>query len=209
MLLGCTVLYLFLMNTLQRDASLRSYLLQDYSETSNIFQSWLVIGVINVILLAALVSQYIPVIPRSISNIQVFGLELNKMGFSILAISLFYLIRSTVSFLFFQSLGFGRRWNVFCYASSKFYLIITLLLVVLNFTNYFFGIDIEGNFYMIDPRNALKFYLSFAVIVLLFKNIYYLFNKNEILPFQWYYKILYICTLQIAPVLALWKLLFI
>lgn len=197
------------MNTLQRDASIKSYLLQDYSETNNVFQSWMVIGIITMLLLTTIISQYIPVVPKQISDLQLFGLELNKFGFGLLAICTYYLAKSVFSYFFFQSLGDGRKWKLFCYASSKFYLLFSLLLVILCFIHYYFSIDFNGGFYVIDAVNIFPIYLIAALTILLFKNFYFLFNKNNILPFQWYYKILYICTLQIAPVLALWKLLFI
>ncbi|MDO5616201.1 MAG: DUF4271 domain-containing protein, partial [Cruoricaptor ignavus] len=41
-----------------------------------------------------------------------------------------------------------------------------------------------------------------------FKILFFTFNKNYILPKEWYYKFLYICTLQFAPLFALSKLLF-
>ncbi|MFC6266965.1 DUF4271 domain-containing protein [Frigoriflavimonas asaccharolytica] len=208
-LLGCTVLYLFLMNTLQRDANLKSYLLQEYSETNNVFQSWMVVGIINTFLLSTLISQYIPVVPKFISNLQIFGLELNKFGFTLLSISIFYLFKSAISYLFFQSLGAGRKWKLFCFSATKFYFLVTLLLVVLNFAHYLFGLNYKGNFYKINSEESFPIYVLIGFIILLFKNIYYLFHKSNILGLPWYYKILYICTLQIAPVLALWKLLFI
>ena len=197
------------MNTLQRDASIKSYLLQDYSESNNVFQSWTVIGIVTTLLVTTIVSQYIPNVPKQISDLQLFGLELNKFGFALLAISTFYLAKSIFSYFFFQSLGVGRKWKLFCDASGKFYLVFGLLLMILCFVHYYFAIEYNGAFYTIDYANAFPIYLLFALIILLFKNFYFLLNKNNILPFQWYYKILYICTLQIAPVLALWKLLFI
>ena len=140
-LLGCTALYLFLMNTLQRDASIKSYLLQDYSESNNVFQSWTVIGIVTTLLVTTIVSQYIPIVPKQISDLQLFGLELNKFGFALLAISTFYLAKSIFSYFFFQSLGVGRKWRLFCYASSKFYLVLSLLLVISCFAHYYFTID--------------------------------------------------------------------
>ena len=197
------------MNTLQRDASLKSYLLQDYSETNNVFQSWIVVSVINSILISTLISQYIPVIPKSISNLQFFGLELNKIGFTFISISIFYLLKTSTTYLFFQSLGVGRKWKLFCYSATKFYFLVTLLLVVLNFAHYLSAFEINDDVYKINSSKAFPIYIIIGATILLFKNIYYLFNKNNILGLPWYYKILYICTLQIAPVLALWKLLFI
>ena len=208
-LLGCTALYLFLMNTLQRNASIKSYLAQDYSETNNIFQSWVVIGIINALLVTTLISQYIPVVPKQIADIKLFGFEANKFGFTLLAVSIFYLAKSIFSYFFFQTLGVGRNWNLFCYVSSKFYLLLSLLLVILCYSHYFLGIDFRGDFYSIQSSHIFPIYLFLGGILLFFKNLYFLFNKNRILPFEWYYKILYICTLQIAPVLALWKLIFI
>ena len=51
----------------------------------------------------------------------------------------------------------------------------------------------------------ISFVFAFAF---LFKQIYYILHSSNILPQKWYYKFLYICTLQIVPVLVLWKLLF-
>lgn len=208
-LLLCTALYLFLMNTLQRDASIKSYLLQDISETNNVPQTWMIIGIINTLLVTTIISQYIPVVPQALENLQINGYQLNKFGFTFLAVSAFYLAKSVFSFLYFQTLGVGRNWKMFCYASSKFYFIMSLLLVTICFIHYFLGLDFKGEHYTLDSTTAFPIYILSAIILLVFKNFYYLFNKSNILPFSWYYKILYICTLQIAPVLALWKLLFI
>lgn len=208
-LLLCTALYLFLMNVLQRDASIKSYLLQDLSETNNVSQTWMIIGVINTLLVATIISQYIPVVPQVLENLQINGYQLNKFGFALLAVSAFYLAKSVFSFLYFQTLGVGRNWKMFCYASSKFYFLLSLLLVIICFMHYYFGMNFNGHYFRIDSAAAFPIYLFSAFILLSFKNFYYLITKTNILPFSWYYKILYICTLQIAPVLALWKLLFI
>jgi hypothetical protein len=208
-LLFCTILYLFLLNILQRDASIKSFVLQDFSETSNVFQSYAVIGIITTFLLSTLGANYLPVIPEPFNELQLLGYQLSNFGFCLLAIGSFYLIKSFLSFLFFQTLGAGNNWKLFCYTSSKFYFILSFLLVVLCYFQYFLELPFKGEFYMIDSRIALEVYLYLSLIALVFKNLYYLFNKNNVLPFSWYYKILYICTLQIAPVLALWKLIFI
>ena len=207
-LLLCTALYLFLMNTLQRDASIKSYLLQDYAETNNVSQSWMVIGIINTFLVTTIISQYIPVVPKQIANLQINGYQLNKFGFTLLAVSTFYLAKSVFSFLFFQTLGAGRKWNLFCYSSSKFYFLLSLLSVIVCFIHYYFGIDFRGDYFRVDSASAFPIYLFSAVALLLFKNFYYLFNKSNILPFSWYYKILYICTLQIIPIILLWRVLY-
>ncbi|WP_232815864.1 DUF4271 domain-containing protein [Chryseobacterium capnotolerans] len=72
-------------------------------------------------------------------------------------------------------------------------------MIILCVTHYYFPID----------RNKIfPYYFFFFAFVFIFKVFFYLFHKNKILPEKWYYKFLYICTLQIAPLLLLWKLLF-
>jgi len=67
-----------------------------------------------------------------------------------------------------------------------------------------------AQFYVITDRDS---FFMFSIILFLamfiFKNIFYLMQPEAILPQKWYYKFLYICTLQIVPVLVLWKVLFV
>lgn len=198
-LLGCIFLYLFMMNVIEREANLKDFLLQKYFDASNNLPSWVITSCVTVLTLSVLISQYIPIVPKYIADLQIVGYQLNKFGFCLLAIVFFYLIKSTLGFLFFQSIGDGKRWSIFYFTSTKFYFILSFLLIILCVTHYYFPID----------RNKMfLYYLIFFSFVFIFKVFFYLFHKNNILPEKWYYKFLYICTLQIAPLLLLWKLLF-
>jgi hypothetical protein len=198
-LLGCIFLYLFMMNVIEREANLKDFLLQKYFDASNNLPSWVITSCVTVLTLSVLISQYIPIVPKYIADLQILGYQLNKFGFCLIAIVFFYLIKSTLGFLFFQSIGDGKRWSIFYFTSTKFYFILSFLLIILCVTHYYFPID----------RNKMfLYYLIFFSFVFIFKVFFYLFHKNNILPEKWYYKFLYICTLQIAPLLVLWKLLF-
>ncbi|WP_415325169.1 DUF4271 domain-containing protein [Chryseobacterium sp. MMS23-Vi53] len=198
-LLGCIFLYLFMMNIVEREANLKDFLLQKYFDASNNLPSWVITSCVVTLTLSVLISQYVPVVPKFVADLQVLGYQLNKFGFCLLTIVLFYLTKTSLGFLFYQSIGDGKKWTIFYFTSTKFYFILSFLLIILSVTHYYFPID----------RNKMFFYyLLFFCFVFIFKIFFYLFHKNNILPEKWYYKFLYICTLQIAPLLLLWKLLF-
>lgn len=199
LLLACGALYLFMMISLQRDSTVREFILQPFAEASNGFVSWIVVSAVYILLFSTLISQYIPIVPEKVSRIQLFGLQLNKFGYTVIAVLFFYLIKTVLSFLFYESTGNGRRWSVFTFVSTKFYFMLSLLLMVLCVANYFYDIE-RFYFYQIILGTLAAAYI--------FKICFYLLNRNGVLPAEAYYKILYICTLQIAPVLVLWKLLF-
>lgn len=187
------------MNIVEREANMKDFLLQKYFDASNNLPSWVITSCVIFLTLSVLLSQYIPTVPKYVADLQILGYQLNKFGFCLLAVMLFYLIKSGLGFLFFQSIGDGKKWTVFYFTSTKFYFILSFLLFILCVTHYYFPID----------RNKMfLYYLMFFSIVFIFKVFFYLFHNNNILPEKWYYKFLYICTLQIAPLLMLWKLLF-
>ncbi|MCU7614333.1 DUF4271 domain-containing protein [Chryseobacterium sp. GMJ5] len=198
-LVGCIFLYILMMNVIEREASLRDFLIQKYYDSSNNLASWVITSCVVAITLSVLISQYIPVVPKYAADLQLFGLQINKFGYSLLIIILFYILKTALGFLFYQSIGDGKKWNIFYFTSTKFYFIFSILLIILCITHYYFPID---------KSKAFLYYLYFLAFIFLFKVFFYLFHRNNILPQKWYYKFLYICTLQIAPLLMLWKLLF-
>ncbi|WP_228455551.1 DUF4271 domain-containing protein [Chryseobacterium potabilaquae] len=198
-MLGCIFLYLFMMNIIEREANLKDFLLQKYFNASNNLASWIITSCVTTITSAILISQYIPTVPQYIAEVQMLGYHINKIGYTLVVIVFFYLTRSALSFLFYQSIGDGRKWPVFYFTSTKFYFIQSFLLIMVCIIHYYFAID---------RSKIFTYYLLSFVFVFIFKIFFYLFHKNNILPEKWYYKILYICTLQIAPILLLWKLLF-
>lgn len=191
--------YLIMLQGLQRTAAVRDFLMQHREDATNHFPSWCIISLINILLLSTLVSQYIPFVPRSIREFDFFGYELNKLGYTFAVISLFYFVKSFLSLLYYLLVGDGKIFPNMYFWVSKFYFLFSFLLIGLVFTNYYMDVD--------------RFFFSFVVMALLggvfiFKNIFYLLHRESMLPVKWYYKFLYICTLQLAPVFALWKSLF-
>jgi len=198
-LVGCAFLYIFMMNIIEREASLKDFLTQKYYDSSNNLPSWFITSCVTVFTLTALLSQYIPIVPKYVAELHIFGYQLNKFGYSLLVIILFYVTKTALGFLFYQSIGDGKKWTIFYFTSTKFYFVLSFLLIILCITRYYFPID---------RNKAFFYYLYFFIIVFIFKVFFYLFHRNNILPQKWYYKFLYICTLQIAPLMMLWKLLF-
>nr|WP_307452724.1 MULTISPECIES: DUF4271 domain-containing protein [Chryseobacterium] len=188
-----------MMNIVEREASLRDFLLQKYFDSSNNLPSWIITSSITTLTLATLISQTIPTVPQFISEIQISGFQLNKFGYTLLVIAFFYLSKSALGFMFYHSTGDGKKWAVFYFTATKFYFILSFILIVLCIVHYYFPVDRHELFF---------YYLIFSLFVFIFKIFFYLFHRNNILPQKWYYKFLYICTLQITPLLLLWKLLF-
>ncbi|MBS1548541.1 MAG: DUF4271 domain-containing protein [Bacteroidetes bacterium] len=199
-LLVCLFIYVFMLRTLNRDASLLEFITQPITEGANVLVNWLAVSVVYVLSFTVLVSQYVPIVPKWLAQYQVLGWQLNKFGFSLGVIFLFYLSKSFLTFLFYMSIGEGKRWSPLIFVATKFYFVCSFVLIIANIIHYYFGID---------NKLVMQYYVLILVFLFVFKLFYYKFNKNITLPKDWYYKILYICTLQIIPLWVLWKILFI
>lgn len=198
-LFGCISAFVFMLLYLHREASLREFLSAGLADSGNVFPTWMIVSLVNALLLATLVSQFVPAVPRVINNFSLFGLSLNKFGYSFAVIAIFYSLKVFFGYFFYASIGQERRWHRLWFVASKFYFILASLLFVLVFVNYFYPVD----------KAVLLWGLSLSVpAVFIIKALYYLLDKNRVMPAEWYYKFLYICTLQIAPILLLWRLLF-
>lgn len=198
-LLGCAFLYLFMMIGLLRDSTIREFVLQEYSDSANSLLSWLIVTVVFCLTFSVLISQYVPIIPKPFSELGLFGLQLNKIGFTIIAVFCFYLIKVVFGYFFYQSTGNGNRWSIFYFTNTRFFFIASLVLMVLCVAHYYFPID---------HHRIFPYYVGAGAFAFIFKIFYYLFHRNAVLPKEWYYKFLYICTLQFVPVIALWNILF-
>ena len=174
-------------------------MLQYFEDSSNHILIWIIVSLVYCVVLSVLISQYIPIVPEIVAKMHVLGYQLNKFGFTLLSVFLFYFVRMILTYLFYQSIGQAKKWPVFYFAATKFYFVISLILILLVIVHYYFGISKAEVF----PWYVLGFCSLFA-----FKNLFYLFHPQKVFPTEWYYKILYICTLQFVPLLALWKLLF-
>lgn len=198
-ILAAILIFVVVLQYLQRESGLKNFFTQNFIDSGNIFPTWLIVSIVYVVLLSVLISQFIPVIPKKVEAISLFGYSLNKFGFTFGAVSLFYFIKFFLTFFLYSSVGQDKKWGRLYFVSSKFYFAMSILLIFAIIARFYF------------PVNELIFFRIFiisAISLFVFKNIFYFFNKNYILPNEWHYKILYICTLQFAAVLALCKLLF-
>lgn len=189
-----------MLRSLRRESTVPEFLLQKFPDSTNNFLSWAIIGTVFCALFSVLISQYIPIVPKLIRSYNVLGYELNKFGFTFTAVVGFYLTRSLMTYLFFAGTGSGRRWDVFYFTSSKFYFIFSIVLLGMCIVEFYFPVH-RGQLFSV--------YISIIGLIFISKIIYYLAHPAGMLPRQWYYKFLYICTLQIVPVLVLWRLFFI
>ncbi|MDQ0476036.1 MULTISPECIES: DUF4271 domain-containing protein [Chryseobacterium] len=198
-IVGCILLYVFMLLYLHRDSSVRVFLMQKFEDSSNNFLSWLIIGVVFTLLFAALISRSVPIVPKKISDIHFFGYELNKFGFTLFSLSAFYGLKSTLSYVFYAGTGSMKRWALFQFTASKFYFMLSFVLMALCVYQYF---------YEVSDLQLFDYYFIGFIGVFIFKIFFYLLSPGHLLPEKWYYKFLYICTLQFAPILVLWKVLY-
>jgi len=199
-LTACIALYLFMLIYLHRDSTVRSFLFQQYADVTNNFLSWLIVSFIYVVLLTTLLSQTIPIVPQSVSRMQLFGYEFNKFGYTFLVLSGFYVLRAGLTYLFYKASNDAERWNHLQFVASKFFFSASLLLFGVCFMHYYYPQELKVVF---------SWYVWGLVIVFVFKNLVFLLATQPAFPEKTFYKILYICTLQIIPLLALWRLLYI
>lgn len=192
-------IYLVMFYSLQRGLSLKEFLLQDYNEKQNSLLCWAIISIGFSIALSVLMAQYIPIVPRFMVEYNINGYVLNKIGMMITSFLVFYFVKSFITALFYKGIGQLEKYWVLGFIAQKFYFILSLLLILINLIHYYLPIDREKMY---------VFYILGFFLFFIGKNIFYFFHKEQPLPEEWYYKILYICTLQILPLLAIWKLIF-
>jgi len=183
----------------QREASIKDFLLQKIEDSNNLTPSWVIISIVKCIMTSLLLSQFVPIVPKFVSDIQLFGFQINKFGFTLLTLLSFDIVRNILTFLFYSSVGSVKNLKGLTLVSSKYYFLESIAFIIASFVFYYFPIDLVKYFYFI---------IGLVVGSFILKNLIYIFHNQAILPEKWYYKFLYICTLQIVPVLVLWKFLF-
>ncbi|MNK22730.1 hypothetical protein D3C87_410110 [compost metagenome] len=198
-ILGSIFAYIIVLSVFNRDANIKDFLLQKIEDSNNLLPSWAIISVVRAVMISLLLSQFVPVVPRFVSDVQLFEFQLNKFGFTFLAVVSFDVIKNLLTFLFYNSVGDGKNLKGLALISSKFFFLESIGLIVAGFALYYYPLDLVRYFYVI---------IFVLISLFILKNLIYIFHNQAILPEKWYYKFLYICTLQIVPVLVLWKFLF-
>lgn len=184
---------------LNREVTLKEFITQKIEEASNVSLTWLVVSVVFCLQISVLFSQYVPILPRWIEELSIAGYSLNKFGYIFLIFSSFYLVRFILTLCFYSSIGHIKNIEHLQFSASRFYFFGSIVMMVLVFVNYFLDLD---------KQILLPILLAIQVGIFVFKLISYFVGRKENLPTQWYYKLLYICTLQILPLFALWRLVF-
>ena len=199
--IGVVLCYIIMFRTLHRDISLYDFLLQPFEDVNNTHLSWAITTILYCISFSVLFSQYVPIVPKFIEeNLSFWGISFNKFGFMFFTLLLFYLAKNLITYFFFASVENTKNYNHYALSAQKYYLVYSLVLLGLSVLHYYLPLN---------TRLFFKIYLIAVALAFLLKILYYLFNNQEILPKQWYYKFLYICSLQILPVLVVWKFCFI
>ena len=191
--------FITVLSIFNRDANIKDFLTQKIEDSNNVLPSWVLITIINCLLYSIILSQFIPNVPENISRLGFLGYELNKFGFTFISFLIFYFLKNSFTFLFYTSIGDVKLLKNLTLLSSKYYFLESIAFIFLCFSLFFYPLDLIIFF---------KIIISTLVFSLILKNLIYLFHNQPILPRKWYYKFLYICTLQIVPAIVLWKYLF-
>lgn len=198
-ILLCICLYSAMILFFRGEPNLKSFFVSEIEDTNNITISWLITTFCFTLSMATLLADYVPFVPRFIQNISVEGYVLNRFGFAFLSVFIFYLLKTAFSYFYYQAIGDVERWEQLPFYATKYYFVVSICFMIFSFAYYYYPIDRLTFFYI---------FAGFLAIIFVFKLLFYHFHQADFLPRIWYYKFLYICTLQIAPILALWKLLF-
>lgn len=199
-IIAIIVLYIFTSRVINKGLSLTDFLFLPKENTGNLYVNYSLISLAYVFILSVFLSPHLPIIPQWVAEHVVFqGYTLNKLGFTFLSFSLFYLSKCLLSYLFFKSSFSIKNWNWFVFKLNKFYGVLVALFTLLTIFEYFTPLT---------THISLTHYLGILIIILLAKVMLLLFNRDPVFPNGWYYKFLYICTLQITPYLAIVKFLF-
>lgn len=161
---------------------------------------YFIVSGISTTLLAALLSSYVSLLPDWVDAWRIQGIGLSPYGYTWWVLALTDLARVIMTFLFFAATGNARSWINFYYMMGKYLAVYSILLMILCCMRYFFPVDV----YEFGKVLVICLAIFFSVKILLG-----LLHRPEALPAQWYYKILYICALQFAPILLVAQLLFI
>ncbi|WP_028121985.1 DUF4271 domain-containing protein [Epilithonimonas tenax] len=198
-ILGSIFAYIIVLSVFNRDANIKDFLTQKIEDSNNLTPSWTIISIVRSVMITVILSQFVPVVPKFVSDLQLFGIQLNKFGFTFLAVMTFDIVKNILTFLYYNSIGEGKKLKRLASISSKFYFLESIGLIAAGFALYYYPLDLVRYFYVV---------LFVLISLFVMKNLIYIFHNQAILPEKWYYKFLYICTLQIVPVLVLWKFLF-
>lgn len=198
-LLGGIAVYIIMFYWLLKGEKLWRFLSKNRTESSNNLPTWVIISSVYLVILSVLLSQYIPIVPRYIEDYQIFNWYLNKIGLMIIILWGYYFIKSIITLIFYKSIRQTKRWFSLAFVAQRFYFIESLVLM---------GVCVAHYYFPIDRVEAYVYYIIFLIAFFVMKLFFYLFHKEQPLPREWYYKILYICTLQILPLLAVWKFIF-
>ena len=198
-ILGSIFAYIIVLSVFNRDANIKDFLTQKIEDSNNLTPSWTIISIVRSVMITVILSQFVPVVPKFVSDLQLFGIQLNKFGFTFLAVMTFDIVKNILTFFYYNSIGEGKKLKRLASISSKFYFLESIGLIVASFALYYYPLDLVRYFYVV---------LFVLISLFVMKNLIYIFHNQAILPEKWYYKFLYICTLQIVPVLVLWKFLF-
>lgn len=184
---------------LNREATLKDFITQKIEDASNVSLTWLIVSMVFCLQISVLFYKYLPIVPSRIEHWSILGYSLSKFGYVLLVFSVFYSVKCVLTIFFYSSIGNIRNLEYLQFSASRLYFFWCILLIILVFINYF--VEVEKHI-------LFPILLCIQLGVFVFKIISYFLSGKENLPTKWYYKILYICTLQIIPIFALWRLIF-
>lgn len=176
-LLGVGAMYLVMFIALQRGISMREFLVEKLANSQNVLVNWIIVSAGFCVVLSILWAAYIPMLPRWVENLKWEGIGLNKMGYFLLIISGYFLLKVFLSLFFYWSIGQATRYLGLVLVSQKFYFLASLVVMGLCIMHYYFPID---------RLVAVEYHLLLLPIMLIAKMFFYAFYPEKALPEEWY-----------------------
>jgi hypothetical protein len=204
-LLAILSLYILANTLLNKNMSIGDYLRQTYHPESHYFGQVLLIGLVFTSLLSLWLWPLLPTLPAWLQDIEVMGYVPNKFGYLLACMASYMIIKHLLCWCFYLCSGSLKRWVPYCFSLHKFYLVFSALVVLLIINQYFLHVE---HYFLPKGFDEHRTYGLILVGMFVTKCIFEFFHQEPILPKQWYHKFLYLCTLQILPLLVLAKLLF-
>lgn len=199
-LVAVVVLYILTSRLFNKGASLLQMLKSVPDETDHTYLNSIFITFAYILTLSVFISPFIPIVPEFVANdLDINGYKLSKFGFTFISLLLFYPLKTVFSYLFYKATLSSKEWVFYVFSVNKYFIILTIL---------FCGLTVAQYFYPVDSNLMFNYYIALLIFLFIGKQAYLAFNHYRTLPINWYYKILYICTLQILPYIAIGKFLF-
>lgn len=195
----CCVAYFIVLQVFFRGRNFRTLLWGTEEELINKIPGYSLLSCVYILLLSMLTYILVPERPWSVLSWDIFGYRPNIFGFCLMVYAAYFIFKFLLGRLLYGLSGSTRKFIYLQTFMLRWYLLTVPLLLILSFV-YFFHFYPNTNY-----NEAFRYFLLGIFFI---KLIGIVSLTQKVLPRNHYLKIVYLCTLQIMPVVVLIKVLF-